>query len=185
MSKVLVIAEFSRGALCRSTLSAITAARMVVGVLGGRFSVLLLGTNVGHAAQDLVHYGAERVLVCDHDALENYTAETYAASVVGAASLSEVIIGTASRVRCGSCGDEHLVGFSCKRRGVCPSCTSRRARRPRARRRPRRAARSARRWRQQVPTAAITCRTQLRRSSRSRFARAKRTAPRSPSRLAA
>ena len=31
------------------------------------------------------------------------------------------------RVRCGSCGDEHLVGFSCKRRGVCPSCTSRRA----------------------------------------------------------
>ena len=32
-----------------------------------------------------------------------------------------------ARVRCGSCGDEHLVGFSCKRRGVCPSCTSRRA----------------------------------------------------------
>ena len=32
-----------------------------------------------------------------------------------------------ARVRCVSCGDEHLVGFSCKRRGVCPSCTSRRA----------------------------------------------------------
>jgi hypothetical protein len=32
-----------------------------------------------------------------------------------------------ARVRCESCGDEHLVGFSCKRRGVCPSCTSRRA----------------------------------------------------------
>ena len=32
-----------------------------------------------------------------------------------------------ARVRCASCGDEHLVGFSCKRRGVCPSCTSRRA----------------------------------------------------------
>ena len=32
-----------------------------------------------------------------------------------------------ARVRCGSCGDEHLVGFSCKRRGVCPSCTTRRA----------------------------------------------------------
>lgn len=31
------------------------------------------------------------------------------------------------RVRCGGCGDEILVGFSCKRRGVCPSCTARRA----------------------------------------------------------
>ena len=32
-----------------------------------------------------------------------------------------------ARVRCESCGDEHLVGFSCKRRGLCPSCTTRRA----------------------------------------------------------
>ncbi|MBM3986041.1 MAG: transposase [Planctomycetes bacterium] len=32
-----------------------------------------------------------------------------------------------ARLRCASCGDEHLVGFSCKRRGVCPSCTTRRA----------------------------------------------------------
>lgn len=31
------------------------------------------------------------------------------------------------RVVCGSCGDEILVGFSCKRRGLCPSCTARRA----------------------------------------------------------
>jgi hypothetical protein len=32
-----------------------------------------------------------------------------------------------SRVRCQACGDELLVAFSCKRRGVCPSCNSRRA----------------------------------------------------------
>jgi hypothetical protein len=31
------------------------------------------------------------------------------------------------RVRCGTCGDELLVGFSCKARAVCPSCTGRRA----------------------------------------------------------
>lgn len=31
------------------------------------------------------------------------------------------------RLRCGGCGDEILVGFSCKKRGVCPSCTARRA----------------------------------------------------------
>jgi len=30
------------------------------------------------------------------------------------------------RVRCGDCGDERLVAFSCKTRGFCPSCTSRR-----------------------------------------------------------
>jgi len=32
-----------------------------------------------------------------------------------------------ARVRCGACGHELLVGFSCKGRGVCPSCTTRRA----------------------------------------------------------
>ncbi len=32
-----------------------------------------------------------------------------------------------SRVRCTGCGDELLVAFSCKRRGVCPSCCARRA----------------------------------------------------------
>jgi hypothetical protein len=32
-----------------------------------------------------------------------------------------------ARVRCGACGHELLVPFSCKRRGLCPSCTARRA----------------------------------------------------------
>jgi transposase-like zinc-binding protein/putative transposase len=31
-----------------------------------------------------------------------------------------------TRVRCVGCGDELLVAFSCKRRGFCPSCTTRR-----------------------------------------------------------
>jgi AcrR family transcriptional regulator len=28
------------------------------------------------------------------------------------------------RVRCGECGNELLVAFSCKRRGICPSCNA-------------------------------------------------------------
>jgi hypothetical protein len=32
-----------------------------------------------------------------------------------------------ARMRCGACGYELLVPFSCKRRGICPSCTARRA----------------------------------------------------------
>jgi hypothetical protein len=31
-----------------------------------------------------------------------------------------------ARVRCGACGHEFLLPFSCKNRGLCPSCTSRR-----------------------------------------------------------
>jgi hypothetical protein len=31
-----------------------------------------------------------------------------------------------ARVRCGACGFERLVPFSCKRRGFCPSCCGRR-----------------------------------------------------------
>ena len=30
------------------------------------------------------------------------------------------------RVRCETCHEEHLVAFSCKRRGFCPSCGARR-----------------------------------------------------------
>jgi len=31
-----------------------------------------------------------------------------------------------ARVRCTTCHDEIVVAFSCKRRGLCPSCTARR-----------------------------------------------------------
>ena len=31
-----------------------------------------------------------------------------------------------ARVRCQTCRDEIVVAFSCKRRGICPSCTARR-----------------------------------------------------------
>ena len=31
-----------------------------------------------------------------------------------------------ARVRCGECGNELLVAFSCKGRGICPSCNARR-----------------------------------------------------------
>ncbi|MDQ5979969.1 MAG: hypothetical protein QG602_2944, partial [Verrucomicrobiota bacterium] len=41
--------------------------------------------------------------------------------------LARVLAHGFARVRCASCGDEDLVGFSCNRRGVCPSCTTRRA----------------------------------------------------------
>ena len=32
-----------------------------------------------------------------------------------------------ARVRCGVCGNEYLVAFSCKQRGFCPSCSAKRA----------------------------------------------------------
>jgi hypothetical protein len=31
-----------------------------------------------------------------------------------------------ARARCGDCGHNHFVAFSCKGRGVCPSCNTRR-----------------------------------------------------------
>jgi hypothetical protein len=41
---------------------------------------------------------------------------------IGCADLSRGF----ARVRCNSCGYEELLPFSCKNRGICPSCTSRR-----------------------------------------------------------
>ena len=41
-----------------------------------------------------------------------------------------------ARVRCQACDDELYVVFSCKRRGICPSCTARRMADPRVPPRP-------------------------------------------------
>ncbi|MFN8864282.1 MAG: transposase zinc-binding domain-containing protein [Flavobacteriales bacterium] len=35
------------------------------------------------------------------------------------------------RLRCGECGHDKLLAFSCKRRGFCPSCGARRMSQPR------------------------------------------------------
>jgi electron transfer flavoprotein alpha subunit len=81
MAGTLLVAELSEGKVRKSTHSAITFGRQ----LGAPFSILVLGAGAVGAAHDLAAFGAQSVLVCDDDALANYTCERFAPTVAKAA----------------------------------------------------------------------------------------------------
>jgi electron transfer flavoprotein alpha subunit len=93
---VLVVVELVGSEVRRTTLSAITAARQVCSLLGGNYSVLLLGQGIRESGQHLAQCGAERVLFCDHPKLADYIAENYAPTVASAAAGFELLVATAS-----------------------------------------------------------------------------------------
>jgi electron transfer flavoprotein alpha subunit len=96
MSDCLVIAESWGGRLRKATLSAVTAARRARTILGGGWSVLVLGHRVAEHARELTGYGADHVLFCDHPALEHYLAEQYAPTVATVAGKFGLVLATAS-----------------------------------------------------------------------------------------
>src|SRR5262249_5384374 len=87
MGNVLVVVEASAGQLRTASLPAITFGRQMAQKLetaGGKLYLLLLGSNVGAAADEAAKFGAE-VLVSESPALEHYLAESYAPIVARAA----------------------------------------------------------------------------------------------------
>jgi len=96
MANILVVAEFSEGSLKRTTLSAITFAKQAAAATGGGFDILLMGTGVDAAAQELTKFGAGKVLVTDDASLKQYTAERYAPTVAALAKSHDVLVATAS-----------------------------------------------------------------------------------------
>src|SRR5690606_29566394 len=82
MSDVLVVAELTEQAQRRSaTLSAITVAKKAQLVLGGKVAILVLGSSVRAAADELTGYGAEKLIVCEDASLAHYTAEHFSPTV--------------------------------------------------------------------------------------------------------
>jgi len=97
MSEVLVVAELSDGSVRKTTHSAISAARKIVQLAGGSFSILVIGgAPAKAAAAELTGFGAARVLVCSDASLGNYLAERYAPVVAAQAKGFDVIVSAAS-----------------------------------------------------------------------------------------
>lgn len=78
MVTILVIAEHDGGQLKLATLSAVACAAKLAGETGGTFEVLVLGENVGGAAEALRSYAAANVLLADHAALKLPVADKFA-----------------------------------------------------------------------------------------------------------
>ncbi|PSM31217.1 FAD-binding protein [Haliangium sp. UPWRP_2] len=78
MGNVLIYLEQADGALRPAALSAITFARAVHKAQGGKLLFLLIGDNIGGAANQAATFGADAVLKVEAPALKHYLAETYA-----------------------------------------------------------------------------------------------------------
>ena len=73
--KVLVLAETREGALRNVSFEAIAAAKQLSG--GGEVVAVLLGDAVSEFGQELVNYGADRVITVEHPHLKHYTSDGY------------------------------------------------------------------------------------------------------------
>lgn len=73
--KVLVLAETREGALRNVSFEAIAAAKQMSG--GGEVVAVLLGDAVSEFGQELVNFGADRVVTVEHPHLKHYTSDGY------------------------------------------------------------------------------------------------------------
>lgn len=80
--KILAIAEQRDGVLRRVSHEVVTLARRAADALGGTVDAVVLGgPGLADKAGDLGRYGADRVLVAEHDALSDYHPEGYTAAL--------------------------------------------------------------------------------------------------------
>ncbi len=116
---IWVFCEQREGVMMNTTLELISEGRKLADERGGRLVGLLLGHNVEGLAKDLGGYGADKVIVCDHPLLKNYTTDAYAkvvCDVVMAEKPEVVLLGAtnigrdlaprcAARLHTGLCAD--------------------------------------------------------------------------------
>lgn len=79
MADVFAFAEARSGELRKVALETVTAARGAADALGGQVHVLLAGApGIAAKAAELGRYGADTVLVCEHEAFARYNPEAMA-----------------------------------------------------------------------------------------------------------
>ncbi len=79
---VWAFAEWRRGSVHRVSYELLSAARRLADKKGVECAAVLLGENLGEAAEDLLRYGADVVYVVDHPALRHFTDEAYSRCLV-------------------------------------------------------------------------------------------------------
>lgn len=77
--KILVLADLRNGGVRNVTFEALSAAKNISE--GGEVSVAVLSNNATVNTGEFAHYGADKVYVVNHAALENYVPDAYAAAL--------------------------------------------------------------------------------------------------------
>lgn len=74
---VWVFAEQRQGKLMFTALELLGEGRKLADKLGVELSAVLLGSGIDDICDELIHFGADRVLYADHTLLKNYTTDGY------------------------------------------------------------------------------------------------------------
>lgn len=77
---ICVYADHSEGKLHRVTLELCGKAKELAAVIGHPVYALIIGSNVGDCARELLRYGVDKVFVYDHQAFEQFRIEPYSAA---------------------------------------------------------------------------------------------------------
>jgi electron transfer flavoprotein alpha subunit len=96
---VFAIAEQRDGAFRKVTFESVSEGRRIADSLGADLTAVVLGSGM-EAAASLGNYGADRVLVVDHDALADYRTDVYTtvvAALVAEQKPSVVILGASTQ----------------------------------------------------------------------------------------
>lgn len=118
---VWVFCEQREGKLMPTDFELISEGRKLADELGSKLCGLLLGEKVESCCRELAGYGADKVILCEHPLLKNYTTDAYAKVVCDAVRLykPEVLLIGASTI-----GRD--LGPRCAARlhtGLCADCT--------------------------------------------------------------
>lgn len=79
---VWAFAEQTDGKIMNVGLELLGIGRELADALGVPLSAALLGSEIGHKAQELIHCGADQVYVIDHPLLKNYQTDIYTKAMV-------------------------------------------------------------------------------------------------------
>lgn len=91
MSNVLVVAELQKGAPTKACRTAITFGREAARRAGGDLHILVIGHNIGNAAEELAHYCAV-LHAADNEAFAGPTAEAYAKAVAACVDAADASV---------------------------------------------------------------------------------------------
>jgi len=97
---VFAIAEQRDGEFRKVTFESVSEGRRIADSLGTDLTAVVLGSGMDEAAAGLGKYGADRVLLVDHDALADYRTDTYTtvvAELVAAEKPSVVVLGASTQ----------------------------------------------------------------------------------------
>ena len=79
--KILIITEQRSGKWNNLSIETVVAGQQIAAAVGGKLHGLVMGKGVAALAEELASKKLEKVLLVEHDLLENYTADGYSVAL--------------------------------------------------------------------------------------------------------